>query len=146
MVSVSNSGNLSSKTLTRNGRNGALGQAAAPQFVAASEALTYAHIGATGLYADRGTNESPMAPDKTNSYGQAIGQNWFQEIFEQQAASLASQAATAPVSSPDFAATVGWGAHPQSNGKVPVTARKEMKWTISMVGNQVQLSVNPNAG
>ena len=146
MVPVSNSGSLSSRTLTGNGRNGGLGQATVSPFVAASEPLTYAHIGATGLYADRGANESPMAPEKTDPYGQAVRQNRFQEIFERQAASLASQAATAPANSPDFAATAGWGAHSQSNGKAPVTARKEMKWAISMVGNQVQLSVNPNAG
>lgn len=114
--------------------------------VGSNEPLTYAHIGATGFYGDRNANEPPMAPGKTDSYVPPVRQNRFQDIFERQAASLASQQAAAPQSNSDFAATAGWGALSQSNAKAPVSAKKEMKWAISIVGNQVQLSVNPNAG
>ena len=145
MVPISNSSVLSSRTLTGNGRNVALGKAQNFSDVAADEPLTYAHVGAAGFYSDRGANESPMGPDKTDAYGNSNRANRFREIFELQAASLASQQAVAPQGNPNFLTSTTSGTPMQGNLRDPAAAKKEMKWAISMVGNRVQISVNPNA-
>ena len=145
MVPISNSSVVFSRTLTGNGRNVAVAKAQNPSVVAADEPLTYAHIGATGFYSDRGANEAPTGPDTTDAYGHSSRANRFREIFELQAASLASQQAAAPQSNASFLATTTNGAAMQGNLRDPAVAKKEMKWAISMVGNKVQIAVNPNA-
>lgn len=145
MVPISNSNSASSKTSTVNGRNRAFGLAPMSPPVGSNEPLTYAHIGATGFYSDRGADESAMAPGRTDPAGQSTRQNRFQEVFERQAALLAAQQTGAPQNNSDFSTTAGWGALTQSASTPPVGAKKEMKWAITMVGNQVQLSINPNA-
>jgi hypothetical protein len=113
---------------------------------AASEPLTYAHIGATGFYSGRGSNNQPLAPTKTAFYEQSTRQDRFQEIFERQVATVSRQTVIEPQNPSGFGGASGWGALAPSNSKAAVTPKKEMKWVISMTGNQVQLSVNPNAG
>ena len=145
MVPVSNSTNLSSRTFGANGRSGGVGQAAMSPLVAASEPLNYAHIGATGFFSNRGSNNAPITPAKTDTYGQSTRQDRFQEILERQAATAMKQLAPEPQNNSDFGGAAGWGAMSQSNPLEPATTKKEMKWLISMSGNQVAFSVNPNA-
>lgn len=145
MVPISTSSVLATRTLAGTGRNIATGQTQSTTFAAVDEPLTYAHIGATGFYSDRSANEAPKAPEKLDAYGQSGRVNRFQEIFELQAASLASQQTAASQSSSNYLAAAHRGVAISGAVKDQTSAKKEMKWAISFEGNKVQIAINPNA-
>ena len=135
MIPVSNSGSLASKALTGARRNAGAGQASGFSLFYSDEETKYAEPGSPRLAEERAPIPAANALGGAAPENRPVVRNRFHEYVEAHAVALA---ATQP-NTPRNAAP----AEVSAQGATP--AQKQPTWSISLVGDQVQLSLNPNA-
>jgi len=135
MIPVSNSGSLASKALTGGRRTAGAGQASGFSLFYSDEETKYADSGTPRLAEERAPVPAANATGGAAPENRPVVRNRFHEYVEAHAVALA---ATQP-NTPRNAAPAELAAQ----GATP--AQKPPTWSISLVGDQIQLSLNPNA-
>ena len=134
MIPVSNSGSLANKALTGARRNGGAGQASGFSLFYSDEETKYADPGSPRLAEERAPIPAATAPGGAAPENRPVVRNRFHEYVEAHAVALAATQPNTPRNA-EPAAVVAQGA----------PAQKQPTWSISLVGDQIQLSLNPNA-
>jgi hypothetical protein len=139
MVTVGNSTSLSLKAATGNRVNGASGLRPTSSDVSSYEPLTYAHLSASSFSHESLGDKGQGIQGRSGNYADAINRAGFKELMEVNALAMAAAGAA----SGSVEATGQAVARDRFQGQAP--ARKEPTFSISMVGNQIQLAFNPKA-
>lgn len=140
MIPVNNSSTLASRSLFGLRRSAGAGPVGSFASLYSEEELTYSNLGATRFGADRVVHQAPGGPDGSQNEGLPEGRNRFRDLAESKAVGFAATQSGAAFSGGLPAAAPRQSFAPVSQAQEP--ARKEPTWSISMVGNQVQLSLN----
>ena len=135
MIPVRNSGSLASTASTGARRNASAGQASGFSLFYSDEETKYAEPGTPRLAEERAPIPAANAPGGAAPENRPVVRNRFHEYVEAHAVALA---ATQP-NTPRTAAP----AEVSTQGGTP--AQKQSTWSISLVGNQIQLTLNANA-
>ena len=140
MIPVNNSSSLANRSLF--GLRRPVGAAAVGSFasVYSEEELTYSNLGAARFGADRVVHQAPGEPDGAQNEGLPEGRNRFRDLAESKAVGFAATQSGATFVGGVSSAPPRQSLSPANQAQEP--ARKEPAWSISMVGNQVQLSFN----
>ena len=135
MIPVSNSSSLASKALTGARRNASAGQASGFSLLYSDEETKYAEPGTPRLAEELAPIPAANAPGSAAPENRPVVRNRFHEYVEAHAVALA---ATQPNTARNAAPA-------EVSAQSAVPAQKQSTWSISLVGDQIQLSLNPNA-
>ena len=140
MIPVNNSSTIANRSLF--GLRRPAGAAPVGSFASlySEEELTYSNLAATRFGADRVVHQAPGGPDGPQNEGLPEGRNRFRDLAESNAVGLAATQSGAAFAGGVSSASLRQSPGPASQAQEP--ARKGPTWSISMVGNQVQLSFN----
>jgi len=142
MIPVNNSSSLANRSLfglRRPAGAGAVGNFAS---LYSEEELTYSNLGSTRFGADRVVHQAPGGPDGAQNEGLPEGRNRLRDLAESKAVGFAATQSGAVFAGGVSTAPPRQSFGPGSQAQAQEPARKEPTWSISMVGNQVQLSFN----
>ena len=144
MIPVNNSSSLANRSLfgLRRPAGAGAGAGAVGSFASlySEEELTYSNLGAARFGADRVVHQAPGGPDGAQNEGLPEGRNRFRDLAESKAVGFAATQSGATFVGGVSSAPPRQSLSPANQAQEP--ARKEPAWSISMVGNQVQLSFN----
>jgi len=130
MIPVSNSGSLANKALAGGRKNAGAGQAARFSQFYSDEEMKYADPGAPQFVEEQALIPAASAPGSAVPENRSVGRNRFHEFMESNAVALAATQAN----------------NQQSLAPASQTPpQKQPTWSISLVGGQVAVSLNPNA-
>ena len=135
MIPVSNSGSLANKALTGGRRTAGAGQASGFSLFYSDEETKYGDLGSPRLAEERAPIPAATAPGGAAPENRPVVRNRFHEYVESHAVALAATQPNTPRNAAPTAVA------PQGEG----SAQKQPTWSISLVGDQIQLSLNPNA-
>ena len=139
MVPVNNATSLSMRSAAGSRVNGASGLRPTSSDVSSYEPLTYAHLSASGFSHESLGDKGQTIQGRAGNYAEPVNRAGFKELMEANA--LAMAAAGASSGSVETARQAV--SRDRLQGQAP--ARKEPTFSISMVGNQIQLAFNPKA-
>ena len=139
MVPVNNATSLSIRASAGSRVNGASGLRPTSSDVSSYEPLTYAHLSASSFSHESLGDKGQTIQGRTGNYADAVGRSGFRELMEANALAMAAASA----SSGSVEATRQAVSQNRLQGQTP--AKKEPTFSISMVGNQIQLAYNPKA-
>ena len=140
MIPVNNSSALASRSLFSLRRPSGAGPVSSFASLYSEEELTYSNLGAARFGADRAVHQAPGGPDASQNEGLPEGRNRFRDRAESKALGFAATQSSTAFAGGLAAAPARQSLPPVSQAQEP--ARKEPTWSISMVGNRVQLSFN----
>jgi hypothetical protein len=135
MIPVSNSGSLASKALTGGRRTAGAGQASGFSLFYSDEETKYGDLGSPRLAEERAPIPAATAPGGAAPENRPVVRNRFHEYVEAHAVALAATQPNTPRNAAPAAA----------DAQGATSAQKQPTWSISLVGDQIQLSLNPNA-
>lgn len=138
MGPVNNATGLSTRAATSSRPNGASGWRSGSSDLSSHEALTYAHLGAS-RFSHESLNDKAQAIQGRSGQAEPAGRGGFRELME--ASTLALSSTSSPLSADQSGRGSGAGDGPQGKATTGTVA----SFTISMVGNQIQLALNPNS-
>ena len=130
MIPVSNSGSLANRALAGGRKNVGVGQAARFSQFYTDEETKYADLGAPRFVEELALIPAAAAPGSAAPENRSVGRNRFPEFLE---TSAVAQAATQANSQQSLAPAA------------QTPPQKQPTWSISLVGGQVAVSLNPNA-
>ena len=142
MIPVNNSSSLANRSLFGLRRPAGAGAVGSFASLYSEEELTYSNLGAARFGADRVVHQAPGGPDGAQNEGLPEGRNRFRDLAESKAVGYAATQSGAAFAGGVSSAPLRQSFGPASQAQAQEPARKEPTWSISMVGNQVQLSFN----
>jgi hypothetical protein len=140
MIPVNNSSSLANRSLFGLRRPAGAGAVSSFASLYSEEELTYSNLGAPRFGDDRVVHQAPGGPDGAQNEGLPEGRNRFRDLAESKAVGFAATQSGASFVGGVSSAPPRQSLSPANQAQEP--ARKEPAWSISMVGNQVQLSFN----
>ncbi len=139
MIPVNNATSLSMRSPAGSRVNGASGLRPTSSDVSSYEPLTYAHLSASGFSHESLGDKGQTIQGRSGNYAESVNRAGFKELMDSNALAMAAAGA----SSGSGEATRQAGPRDRFPGQAP--AKKEPMFSISMVGNQIQLAFNPKA-
>ena len=139
MGPVSNATGLSMRAAAGARSNGASGARQGSSDVSSHEPLTYAHLGASRFSHESLNDKTQAIQGRSAAYADSASQGGFRELMEASALALSPSGDASPV---DQTAPRAPAADGLQGG---AAAAKAPTFSISMVGNQIQLAFNPKS-